>query len=282
MIINLKKENKKDGERSIRRSTRKKTFTLLTLLLLSVILLSVPMISVHAETVCRQSPKVTLSAVVRTTGEVPEIPEVYTIRMTAIDRAPLQDSSEDFLDLTLTGPGTVTLPEIVYPTVGIYRYTVFQIAGNVPDAEYDDGVYQVAVTVTDPESEDGLTETVAILKDGVKQDSMEFVDHYNSKPLAGGGSPPPYVPDEPPADIIPDDPPVDVIPDDPPVDGTPDTPPVEKPSGGSESHSNGTLIQTGQRKLPVLFLGFAGTVLTASGGLLLCKNKRERKERDDK
>lgn len=230
---------------------------------------------VSAFTVSAEPPsaEVVLSVTVSMTGDAPYVPEAYTVRMTAHDGAPLPDGSEGYFDLAVTGQGSADFPPIIYRTVGVYRYTVTQIAGDDRDTSYDGSVYDVTVTVTN--TENGIKPTVVLSENGEKHEALTFVDHYEHKPL-GGDDPPP--PDDPPGTLTetPEEPPTDIPPsDDPPTDSTDDpsdgTAIPDRPTEGTNDQPHGGLIQTGQHNLPVLVTAASGAVLAMIGVILIRK-----------
>ena len=200
---------------------------------------------------------VTLSVTVRVTGAIPDLPETYTVRLTPVGQAPMPEvCTADHLDMMLSGAGTVQFPPIAFQTVGVYHYTVTQVAGAHPDAHYDTGIYDLTVTVTNSDDGNGFDLTVTIIQNGRKQDAAIFLNDYGTH---SGENDPTEPVTEPPSDR-PEDGPTDV----PPTDPDPTSP--------------GTMIQTGQHREVICLLGGTGAVLAVLGGLLMYRGRK--KDRD--
>ena len=119
--------------------------------------------------------EIRLPVIVRTVGDVPS--ENVRFRLTGEDRAPLPEAGQTYCEITCTGTGTVSFPAISFDTVGIYHYSISQIAGAHPGVRYDSRIYDVTVTVSN--AEDGrLSAAAAIRYDGKKSDAAEFVNEY--------------------------------------------------------------------------------------------------------
>lgn len=146
------------------------------LLLLSVSLL--PLLALSAKAA---APQAVFPVRIRVSGEAPTTAERYTVRLTALDAAPLPTSDGDHLDMVLTGSESAEFPAVVYDTVGIYRYEITLLNGEHSGAKYDASSYAVTVTVTNAEN-GGLEKTVVMRKDGKKQESAEFVVDYPAAP----------------------------------------------------------------------------------------------------
>ena len=85
---------------------------------------------------------------VSTKGTPPETPEAYTIRMTANGDCPMPGGKTGgTADLTITGPGKGSFPAMSFDNVGIYTYTIKQVAGANKDAKYDSSVYELKITI---------------------------------------------------------------------------------------------------------------------------------------
>lgn len=169
---------KKRKEKGRNGQWRKSTALISLLLCLSIF--SVPAFA------AAPPPEFVLPVTIRATGKAPSPPESYTVRLTAIDAAPLPDDA-DYMELTLAGPGSASFPAVSFPTVGIYRYCLSQLAGKQSGAQYDTNVYTMIVTVTNPEAGDALQSAVFLVKNGKKQTGAEFVNNYGSGQETGGG-----------------------------------------------------------------------------------------------
>lgn len=80
------------------------------------------------------------------------------------------------------GDGSFSFTEIVYDTIGIYRYTISEVGGGTraDGVTYDKSVYNVTVTVTD---EGGwLKATVVYTKNG-EEASVAFTNTYEAMPV---------------------------------------------------------------------------------------------------
>ena len=53
--------------------------------------------------------------------------------------------------MTVSGEGVKEFPEIVFPKVGIYEYTIHQEKGTHTRGTYDETVYNVTIFVTNTE-----------------------------------------------------------------------------------------------------------------------------------
>ena len=144
-----------------------KFFSVLAVLTLIASLIPVGALSYEAVTT---SFKVTVTA----KGPLPETPEVYTIRMTADGDFPMPGGKTGgSADLKITGPGSGTFPEMSFDNIGIYTYTIKQVAGKNLGVKYDSSEYYLKITVV---REDGkLILTRALRKKGVDGKVKECV-----------------------------------------------------------------------------------------------------------
>lgn len=117
----------------------------------------------------------------RISGEVPYPAESTCFRLLPVDNAPMPSPGQDCCDLTITGAENANFPTISYSSVGIYRYTVFQIPGTDPLTDYDKSVYDITVTVSDPEDGNDPVSAISIRKGGNKYDTAEFTNRYDTK-----------------------------------------------------------------------------------------------------
>ncbi len=150
----------------------------------------------------------TIKVSVAVEGTPPSPAEVYTIRLTADgDDFPMPDGKTGgTADLKITGPGNGSFPAITYDKIGIYTYTIKQVAGTNSSATYDSTVYNLKVTVY--WENDTLAVSVALRKTGTdkKLDTCSFKVKYPTKtpptptpkptpkPNRGGGTP--FTPDK--------------------------------------------------------------------------------------
>ena len=119
--------------------------------------------------------------------EVKNVPqedtEIYTIRLTAADGAPMPEGYGNYADLKLAGGETGAFPVINYETPGIYYYTVWQEAGESPKEtiSYDETIFFLKVTAF--AAPDGTIKTAAaVFTDeacqGEKQQNIIFINEY--------------------------------------------------------------------------------------------------------
>lgn len=120
----------------------------------------------------------------------PSTPEELVLILTAKDETcPMPEGTVDGVyKMTVSGEGVKEFPEIVFPKVGIYEYTIHQEKGTHSRGTYDETVYNVTIFVTN--TEDGeLATTIVSYVDGVaeKQNEMVFSNSYRKSSSGGGG-----------------------------------------------------------------------------------------------
>lgn len=121
----------------------------------------------------------TINVSVSIEGKAPATPETYTIRLTADGDFPMPEGADGkTCDLKVSGAKSASFPAISFDQIGIYTYTVKQIAGKAEGVTYDSSVYNVKITVYNGDK-GGLSVSVAIRKQGSdKKVPIEFVNTY--------------------------------------------------------------------------------------------------------
>ena len=129
---------------------------------------------------------VSVPVTISLSGTLPYPAEDYTVVLKADDSAcPMPEGSDDgAYSLTITGEGTKNFPAITYDRVGIYFYTVYQVAGSNKKCTYDDTVYTLKVTISTKEDYSGLEATAVLYpdSDGKKLRGAEFANKYKVDP----------------------------------------------------------------------------------------------------
>ena len=132
-----------------------------------------------------ETPKVTVSAAVSLTGGLSDPAEEYTIVLKANDAAyPMPEGTKaGEYGLTINGEGKENFPEIAYKSVGIYTYTITQVAGTNEKCTYDKTVYTLTVQITNAKDGDGLEATAVLYADGDgnKKPCAEFTNEYEEE-----------------------------------------------------------------------------------------------------
>lgn len=131
-------------------------------------------------------PGVSVPVTISLSGTLPYPAEDYTVVLKADDSAyPMPEGSVDgAYSLTITGENTENFPTITYDRVGIYTYTVYQVAGTNQKCTYDDTVYSLTVTISNKEDYSGLEATAVLYpdSDGDKLPAAEFANKYKVDP----------------------------------------------------------------------------------------------------
>lgn len=130
-----------------------------------------------------EQPAVTVGVTVKLEGSpLPDPAEVFTIQLKSKDAAnPMPKGAVDGVSETaVTGAGRASLPEITFQRVGVYEYTISQVAGKRADCAYDSSVYHLTVYVVNSESGSGLEATAVLYRnsEGDKLSAAEFVNVY--------------------------------------------------------------------------------------------------------
>ncbi len=127
-------------------------------------------------------PGVSVPVTISLSGTLPYPAEDYVVVLKADDSAyPMPEGSVDgAYSLTITGEDTENFPTITYDRVGIYTYTVYQVAGTNQKCTYDDTVYTLMVTISNKEDYSGLEATAVLYPDseGDKLPGAEFDNEY--------------------------------------------------------------------------------------------------------
>ena len=133
-----------------------------------------------------EQPGVSVPVTIFLSGTLPYPAEDYTVVLKADDSAyPMPEGSVDGVySLTITGGDTENFPTITYDRVGIYTYTVYQVAGTNQKCTYDDTVYSLMVTISNKEDYSGLEATAVLYPDfdGDKLPGAEFANEYKVDP----------------------------------------------------------------------------------------------------
>lgn len=131
-------------------------------------------------------PGVAVPVTISLSGTLPYPAEDYTVELKADDPDyPMPEGSVNgAYSLTITGEDSENFPTITYDRVGIYTYTVYQIAGTNKKCTYDDTVYALTVTVTNKTDYSGLEVTAVLCPDseGDKLPAAEFENKYKVEP----------------------------------------------------------------------------------------------------
>ncbi len=130
-------------------------------------------------------PAIQIGAQITLEGALPKSPETFIIRMTANDSAnPMPDGAlGGSFDLSITGAGSAAFPIITYDRVGIYKYTVRQIAGANPGCKsYDARIYDLTISVIN-DDRGGIDAAVALRERGKEEkcDLAMFHNVYKTK-----------------------------------------------------------------------------------------------------
>ena len=131
-------------------------------------------------------PSLILPVTVKLSGRPPTEDEDYTIVLKADNpEYPMPEGSVDeSYNMTIQGEGSKELPEINFSSVGVYTYTISQLAGVNELASYDNKVYNLVVLVTNAKNGSGLEITVNLylLGEKEKQDELLFLNNYEKEP----------------------------------------------------------------------------------------------------
>lgn len=195
---------------------------------------------------------VTLPVSIRTAGADPEPNAAYTLRLQAVDNAPMPDGAQNGqYSVTVQGAGDYTFPQITYTAPGIYYYQISHAAGADTRCTYDATVYNVTVAITNKQDGTGLESAVTAHTgpSADKRDAMLFTNVYAPRPT----TPPTATPTP--------------KPETPVVHPTPEPTPVTR-----------VLIQTGQLNWPIPVLGGLAVVLVVVGVALTRKKAKKHDE----
>ena len=128
------------------------------------------------------APSVEVPVTVSLSGSKPKPAEEYTIRLKAIDGAPLPaDAENDEFTVQIKGPGKLPLGPISFDRVGVYEYTISQDKGKNVRCKYDKTVYNMTVYVTNAEDYSGLEANYVVYTEG-QVDKVENVTFRNAYP----------------------------------------------------------------------------------------------------
>lgn len=161
-------------------------------LVLAALLLCLSMLSTAA--LAEEAPTVQINAQVTLEGTLPSTPESYILRMSADNASnPMPDGQTGGrYDLTITGAGTADFPAMTFEKVGIYTYSISQLAGENEHCTYDERSYKLTVSVVNAEN-GGLAAVVAMYQADVaekKESTALFHNVYETivKPTTPPGT----------------------------------------------------------------------------------------------
>ena len=127
-------------------------------------------------------PGVSVPVTISLSGTLPYPAEDYTVVLKAEDAAyPMPSGTiSGAYTMTITGKDTKNFPVITYDRVGIYTYTIYQVAGTNKKCTYDETVYTLLVQITNKEDYSGLEATAVLYpdSDGEKVPGAEFLNKY--------------------------------------------------------------------------------------------------------
>lgn len=129
-----------------------------------------------------EQPEISVPITISLQGTLPYPTENYTVALKAdnVDYPMPEDASDGTYFLTITGEDTENFPTITYERVGIYTYSVYQVAGTNQQCTYDDTVYSLIVTISNKADYSGLEATAILYPEpnGNKSSGAEFTNKY--------------------------------------------------------------------------------------------------------
>lgn len=132
-----------------------------------------------------EMPSLSIPVTIDLKGNVPSVPEKFSVVLKAKGNAPLPEGAEDgSYTMTILGEDTKNFPAITYSRVGIYEYSIYQLKGANKKCKYDGTVYDVTVYVTNKADGNGLELAVAIYANGEgnKLNAVTFTNKYEYEP----------------------------------------------------------------------------------------------------
>ena len=151
-------------------------------IILGTVVAVMSVMSMTVSAFAAENPSVSIP--VTLSGTLPEKAEDFKIKLSADDASyPMPEGSEDgSCTMTITGAATKNLPTITYDRVGVYTYTIAQVAGSNKKCTYDDTVYTLTVYITNAEDGSGLESTAVLYPDseGDKQPAAAFKNVYET------------------------------------------------------------------------------------------------------
>ena len=153
-------------------------------IILGTVVAVMSVMSMTVSAFAAENPSVSIPVTVSLSGTLPEKAEDFKIKLSADDASyPMPEGSEDgSCTMTITGAATKNLPTITYDRVGVYTYTIAQVAGSNKKCTYDDTVYTLTVYITNAEDGSGLESTAVLYPDseGDKQPAAAFKNVYET------------------------------------------------------------------------------------------------------
>jgi len=146
------------------------------------------MMSMTVPAFAAENPGVSIPVTVSLSGTLPKPAEDFTIKLRADNASyPMPEGAVgDVYTMTITGADTKNIPTISYDRVGVYTYTIYQVAGSNKKCTYDDTVYSLVVTITNAEDGSGLEATAVLHPDSEEEKlpGAEFKNVYKTiKPV---------------------------------------------------------------------------------------------------
>lgn len=235
---------------------------------LLIAMLSIQMLCINA--VAAEHPSMKLPVTIEQKGDYPYKAEELNVVLKAADTAcPMPEGSADSVyTLPVTSGTTGEFPEITFPKLGIYNYTIQQEAGDHARGNYDETVYQMRVYVTNAESGEGFESTVLLYIDDIntKYASVKFENYYEVVETEDNDPPPTTAPPQTPEETMP----VDKIRE---TEGEPVFDPFGVLGAYDELFPFGVLPATGT-------LWWAVPILALGGVILMILGRRRSRESD--
>lgn len=149
---------------------------------MALLILTICLTAFSTAVFAAEEPSTSVGVSVALEGTPPVMPEEYSIVLKADDAGyPMPEGGKDGIyTMIITGADSAALPEIKFDHVGVYTYTIYQLAGADASCTYDETVYHLKVFVTNKEDGSGI-EAVSILyaeNNNDKLDKVEFVNVY--------------------------------------------------------------------------------------------------------
>lgn len=122
---------------------------------------------------------VQIGAEITAEGTLPDPAENRVVRMTADDEAnPMPNGQKGgSYDLTIANTGKATFPAMTFDKLGIYTYTIRQVAGSYEDCTYDTREYALTISVVN--SENGGYEVSVSMRESGKTEKTDAAIFHN-------------------------------------------------------------------------------------------------------